>query len=222
MFFVLFTIFLIIYYLFLFITSSQRDKLSNLTTILSFVVGFLAIKYQINNDFMKNEEEKILKVMNKLNSIQYNGESVQQLTDLFISHYFNKQTIDNQYKQLEDILNLANEEIKNCLSTNQLIQENRNVLISKINYSKISILNNRFKEIIDNNLRYSVELSLLMRSFKDIKSELHDLNAKTNDNKTSFKLKKEYLTKLKESNKNLKESLKAKDDSNFLYNFLQK
>ena len=219
MIFVLFAIFLMIYYLFLFITSSQKDKLANLTTILSFVVGFLAIKYQINNDFMKKEEENILEITHQLDFIQRKGLHIELNTNFFEEYYVSDNDITKKLRHLKSIEKVIREQMENCYNIDKLIIENRNTIIPKISYFKMSVLDKLLKSSHANIKNYIENLSNMSGALFIIEDELHHIESIKNYDKSYSNSNRKNL---KYANKHLKSSLKAENDKELLYSFLQK
>ena len=221
---ILFFIFLIAYYLHLLITSPKKDKLSNMTTIFSFIFGFLIIKYQINNKFMTKEKENILKITNQLKYVQKKGKEIEQEVDTYIRSYNNKIAKNKQLNQLRKIEELISEQLKICDKATQLIQDNLNIINFRIRYSKISLLTKRLTEVERNIMIY--ELNLFDVSTPVFNLENHILSLKENGDKTPnnemSSLESSYIQTLKKASKNVKLYLKSENDANSIYRFLQK
>lgn len=218
-FFVLFAIFLIIYYSFLFITSSQKDKLANLTTILSFVVGFLAIKYQINRDFMKKEEESIFEIINQLDLIQRKSKQIEKNTEFFEKFYIRDNPQERKIRRLNAIQKLILEQIETIYKTDKLIVEHRNRIIPKKSYFKITVLDGILKNTHENINNYLILLSNLNNALFNIESELLNLESMVNKDRNNFYKK---ISNLQKARENLKSCLQDENDKKLLYNFLQK
>lgn len=217
---ILFFIILIAYYLHLFITSSQKDKLSTMTTIFSFAVGFWAIKYQINRDFMKKEEENILEIIDQLILIQIKGKEIQLNTDIFEKYCINKNNKDKDKKirRLNAIEKLIFEQINNCYKIDKSIVENRNKIKTKRSYSKMFVLEKLLKCSHENIKNYVKSLSNLDGALFTIKAELLNLESITSNDKNSFDAK---MNNLKSASNDSKLCLKAERDKELLYSFLQ-